>query len=391
MLDATRLRVLVAIARYGSVTAAAHALNYAQPSISHHMAKLEAETGAKLMERAGRGVRLTEAGWLLAGRAEEIIGRLDAAEAELAAHVGLRRDRVRLAAFGSALATLVAAAVTSMRADPVTTYVLATQAEPADALPMLRAGAVDVALTFKYMIDADAVPGRPGAQNPPRDTDRPCETKEPREAKAPGEADLRYQLVLDEPLYLVTPAGQPTERGLCPSGIEGTDVAAGRADGGLQAIGACAAPRGHGVPPGQPGGGLGQHSTAGAARVTSSALGARTRPLADIAALAGYSRHRWIAGCDQCRDSLVRLCHAAGFTANISISTDDYVSAQAFVAAGLGVTILPELALHASRHPAIAITELSGARRLVHAVTYGDPPAPPATTRLIEALKLAAA
>lgn len=378
MLDATRLRVLVAIARYGSVTAAAHALNYAQPSISHHMAKLEAETGAKLMERAGRGVRLTDAGRLLAGRAEEIIGRLDAAEAELAAHVGLRRDRVRLAAFGSALATLVAAAVTAMRADPVTTDVLATQVEPTDALPMLRAGAVDVALTFKYLIDADPVPVRPSAQNRPRDTDRPRETKASGETEAPGQADLRYQLVLDEPLYLVTPAAQPTERGLALSGVDGTDMAAGRADGGLRAIGAW------GVPPAQ-------HPAAGVAMVASSALGARTRPLADIAALAAYSRHRWIAGCDQCRDSLVRLCHAAGFAANISISTDDYVSAQALVAAGLGVTILPELALHASRHPAIAVTELSGARRLVHAVTYGDPPAPPATTRLIEALKLAAA
>ena len=43
MLDATRLRVLVAIARHGSVTAAAQALNYAQPSISHHMARLESD------------------------------------------------------------------------------------------------------------------------------------------------------------------------------------------------------------------------------------------------------------------------------------------------------------------------------------------------------------
>src|SRR5690348_13635459 len=117
MLDATRLRVLVAVARHGSVTAAAQALNYTQPSISHHMAKLEAETGAKLMERVGRGIRLTEAGRLLAWRAEEIVGRLDAAEAELAAHVGLRQNRVRLAAFGSALSTLVAAGVAAMRAE----------------------------------------------------------------------------------------------------------------------------------------------------------------------------------------------------------------------------------------------------------------------------------
>ena len=90
MLDVTRLRVLVAVARNGSVTAAARALNYAQPSVSHHIARLEAETGTQLLERVGRGIRLTEAGRLLAERAEEIIGRLDAAEAELAAHVGLR-------------------------------------------------------------------------------------------------------------------------------------------------------------------------------------------------------------------------------------------------------------------------------------------------------------
>ncbi|MGH3397652.1 MAG: helix-turn-helix domain-containing protein, partial [Streptosporangiaceae bacterium] len=54
MLDVIRLRVLVAVARHGSVTGAARALNYAQPSISHHIARLEAETGARLLQRAGR-------------------------------------------------------------------------------------------------------------------------------------------------------------------------------------------------------------------------------------------------------------------------------------------------------------------------------------------------
>src|SRR6201996_2689754 len=110
MLDVTRLRVLVAVARNGSVTAAARELYYAQPSVSHHIARLGAETGAQWRERVGRGIRLTDAGRLLAERAEEIIGRLDAAETELAAHVGLREGRVRLAAFPSALGTLVPAA-----------------------------------------------------------------------------------------------------------------------------------------------------------------------------------------------------------------------------------------------------------------------------------------
>src|SRR5215471_3326542 len=163
MLDVIRLRVLVAVARYGSVTAAARALNYAQPSISHHIARLEAETGARLLQRVGRGVKLTEAGQLLAERAEEIIGRLDAAEAELAAHVGLRQDRVRLAAFGSALSTLVATGVAAVRAEREATDVLLTQAEPAEAVRMLRAGAVDVALTFRYpALGSTSAAGDPG-------------------------------------------------------------------------------------------------------------------------------------------------------------------------------------------------------------------------------------
>src|ERR1700684_355960 len=117
MLDATRLRVLVAVDRHGSVTAAAQALNYAQPSISHHIARLEAETGAKLMERAGRGIKLPDAGQLLASRAEEILGRLDAAEAELATHMRLRQDRVRVASFGSAIGPLVAEAAAALRSE----------------------------------------------------------------------------------------------------------------------------------------------------------------------------------------------------------------------------------------------------------------------------------
>ena len=83
MLDVTRLRVIDAVARHGSVTAAAKELHYSQPSVTHHLARLEAETGAQLLQRVGRGIRLTPAGQLLADRAAEIIGRIDAADAEL--------------------------------------------------------------------------------------------------------------------------------------------------------------------------------------------------------------------------------------------------------------------------------------------------------------------
>jgi DNA-binding transcriptional LysR family regulator len=306
MLDVTRLRVLVAVARHGSVTAAARALNYAQPSISHHIARLEAETGARLLQRAGRGVRLTDAGRLLAERAEEIIGRLDAAENELAAHVGLNQGRVRLASFPSALGTIVPAAAARLGAESPGLDLMLAEAEPAEALRMLRAGQVDVALVFRHH--------QRGADPEPQDA---------------GEEGARGRLLLDEPVHLVTPA---------------SPASPAPGDGAAQ------------TPP-------------------------------DLAA---YAQHRWIAGCERCRAHLLRQCALAGFTPKIAFTTDDYVAVQALVAAGLGVTTLPGLCLRAVCHPGIRAAPLPGARRHVFAMTYGDPPDPPATSRLIDALALVA-
>src|SRR6188474_3771328 len=112
MLDVNRLRVIDAVARHGSVTAAAKELHYSQPSVTHHLARLEAETGARLLQRVGRGIRLTAAGRLLADRAAEIIGRVDSATAELDTLVGLNAGRVRLAGFNSVMSSLVPQAAT---------------------------------------------------------------------------------------------------------------------------------------------------------------------------------------------------------------------------------------------------------------------------------------
>src|ERR1044072_7321518 len=107
MLDTVRLRVLAAVAAHGSVTKAAEELHYSQPSVSHHLARLEAETGARLVRKVGRCSRLRAEGELLARRATEIVGRLDAAHDELSAFVGLNRGRVRVAGFPSAVRELV--------------------------------------------------------------------------------------------------------------------------------------------------------------------------------------------------------------------------------------------------------------------------------------------
>ncbi|PZF82810.1 LysR family transcriptional regulator [Jiangella anatolica] len=312
MLDLTRLRVLVAVAREGSVTAAADALHYAQPSVSHHLARLEAEVGMPLTQRAGRGLRLTEAGELLARRAAEILGQVEATEAELSAHAGLRTGRVRLAAFPSALATLVPAAAARFAAAHPDVELALTEAEPPAALTALRTGAVDVAVVFAH---------------------GPLE-----------ERDVTVETLLTEPLYLVTAGGEP-EYGPRPAGRAPTLRA------GTDSL-ARAAPAG---------------------------------------GLAGYADARWIAGCERCRAHLVESCGRAGFAPAIAFETDDYVAVQALVAAGLGVSTLPGLALTANRHPGVRADPIPGDGRTVAVATYGRSAAPLPVQAFATALREAAA
>jgi DNA-binding transcriptional LysR family regulator len=287
MLDVTRLRVIDAVARHGSLTAAARELHYSQPSVSHHLARLEAETGAQLLQRVGRGIRLTEAGRLLAGRAAEIVGRIEAADAELAAHVGLTAGRVRLAGFSSAIGSLVPRAVATLASRHPGLQISLTDTHPPEALDLLRAGKIDVAIIFRY------------------------------EETEPEPDGVHLHHLLDDPVYLLT-----RQRG----------------------------------------------RTLGALRNAT-----------------------WIAGCDRCRSHLLSLCADEGYEPKISYVSDDMVVMQALVAAGLGVTTIPGLALRAHRAEGIVSSELPGSRRHVYAATYGEPPAPPATTALLAALAEAAA
>jgi DNA-binding transcriptional LysR family regulator len=121
--------------------------------VTHHLSRLEAETGAQLLQRVGRGIRLTPAGQLLADRAAEIIGRIDAAGAELSAYVGLTAGRVRLAGFASAIGSLVPAAVATLAARHPGLQVSLTDTHPPEAIELLRTGKVDVAIIFRYDSD----------------------------------------------------------------------------------------------------------------------------------------------------------------------------------------------------------------------------------------------
>jgi molybdate transport repressor ModE-like protein len=96
--DTTRMRLLVEIERQGSVSAAAAAIGIGQPSASQHLRLLEAAAGQRLVERTGRGSRLTDAGQVLAARAAQALASLGAAEEELGAIAGLQTGTIHLGA-----------------------------------------------------------------------------------------------------------------------------------------------------------------------------------------------------------------------------------------------------------------------------------------------------
>jgi DNA-binding transcriptional LysR family regulator len=150
VLNLQRLRVLVEVERQGSLSAAARVLSYTQPAVSHHLSALEAETGTAMVARAGRGVRLTEAGHALVQHAEAILARVEIAEEEVAALAGLRAGRVRLVAFPSGTATIVPGAIAALRAEHPGVEISLVEAEPPEALRLLRAGEADLALAFEY-------------------------------------------------------------------------------------------------------------------------------------------------------------------------------------------------------------------------------------------------
>src|SRR5919206_3634060 len=150
MLNLVHLKVLAAVARTGSVTEAAKELHYSQPSVSHHLARLEQETRAQLLQRVGRGIRLTPAGELLADRAAEILGRIDAADAELSAHVGLTAGRVRVAGFSSAIASLVVPAAAALAREHPGLEIGSMDTPPPDPLPLLRTGEGEGGIGFRH-------------------------------------------------------------------------------------------------------------------------------------------------------------------------------------------------------------------------------------------------
>ncbi len=257
MLNVARLAVLRAVGRYGSFSGAADALGYTQPAVSRQIATLEAECGTVLVTRAAQGARLTDAGEVLVRHAEVIFAQLEEAETELRAVIGLEGGRLRLATFSSAAASIVPLAIARFRDVYPGVELVVEMLEPEDALPRLRCGELDIALSNEG-----------GAQ--------------------PGAPIERIHL-FDDPMYV-------------------------------------AIPRGHRL----------------AERPT-----VRLRDLAD---------EPWMLGTTTtCPDARMfkRACHAAGFEPNIAFENDDYHAILGFVAAGVGVALIPDLAARAAREDVV--------------------------------------
>jgi DNA-binding transcriptional LysR family regulator len=296
MLDVRRLRVLRSVVTSGSISAAAANLGFTPSAVSQQIAALEREARMPLLEKAGRGVRPTAAGTLLAEHAAGIMSRLAAAENDLADLRTGRSGRLRVHYFATAGAALVPPAVAAFRGRFPGVQLDLRLHEPAYYVSVEDA---DIQLVV-FRTDTEIVP-TPGAT-------------------LVHLLDDRYRVVL---------------------------------------------PRGHRL------------------------AGRDTVELAELA------DEPWVDNefpPGVCRQIMLDAFASAGFTPNFVVESDDYPTAQGFVAAGLGVTMVPELGL-GSVHPGVVVRPLANPApaRAIHASIADRARDRPAVRGMVAALRTAAA
>jgi DNA-binding transcriptional LysR family regulator len=290
MLHVGRLKVLCEVVRRGSFSGAAEALSYTQSAVSQAIARLEAETGATLIVRDRSGVRPTAAGASLVEHAEGILARIEAAETQLDAVLGIRAGRLRMASFPSAGATLMPLAIARFRERHPDVALALAEGEPEEIAPRLRAGEFDFALLFEF----PAARERHGAR-------------------------LRTQLLLEDPMLVALPA---------------------------------------------------DHALADKRALT----------------LADLREEAWVqtSASSPCARHVIRSCVAAGFEPKVTFESDDYETVQGLVAAGVGVALIPRLAL-THVHPGIVVRSLAPkppSRRVVAATVTAAGVSPAAGTMI---------
>ncbi|WP_412540260.1 LysR family transcriptional regulator [Longispora sp. K20-0274] len=248
MIDVQRLRVLREVARHGSFSGAAAELLFTPSAVSQQIAALERALGTPVVERSTRGVVLTAPGRLLVEAAEAISAELGRAQARID-RLTAGRAALTVATFSSGGHKLLPAALTRFVAGHPDVELTVLEGEPEAALPWVREGRADLALSYHF-------------DGPP-----------------PGDrSGLRWQPLEEDPLWTVLPRA---------------------------------------------------HALAGRASVR-------------LSELAG---ERWVLGCSKTRDILDGYAALAGFEPRILAATTDYFFAQSLVAAGVGVALIPEIAL----------------------------------------------
>ncbi len=145
-----RLRTLSAVARHGSVRAAAEGLHVTTSAVSQQLAKLERETGQQLLAKNGRGVRLTDAGRLLAGHAARILSQVELAEAELEAHRGQAVGELRMGAFPTAARGLFPDALAALAVDHPQLRARLWEMEPGDSVRAVVRGDIDLGVVLDW-------------------------------------------------------------------------------------------------------------------------------------------------------------------------------------------------------------------------------------------------
>jgi len=293
--DPRRLLIFRAMARHGSLSAAAAALGWTQPAVGQHLQRLERELGLSLAQRSTRGVTLTDAGTRLLAHADAVASRLDAAKEEMTALRTLRAGRLRIAAFPSACAILVPPVLAHLASVAPGLDVRLTEIEPPEARAAVLAGEVDLAILFRHR-------GVEGTDAHP---------------------DLVSHELFEDPVHAVLSK---------------------------------------------------RHRLADPSDPT------KRLSLGKLAA------EPWIAGCPRCRTHLQTLATGAGFTPDIRHTTDDYVVVQTLVAAGVGVALLPALALAAAGNDQVIVLPLAGKpSRQIALVHRHEASAAPATQAGIRA------
>ncbi|THA74529.1 LysR family transcriptional regulator [Streptomyces sp. A0642] len=298
MIDVQRLRVLRAVAEHGSFNRAAAVLRLTPSAVSQHVAALERGLGSQVVTRSTRGVTLTPAGRIMVGAAESVAAEIEHARRQVS-ELGTGRVQLTVATFTSGGRLLLPGALTALTAAHPGTVLHVREYEPEDSLPLLRQGAVDLALAYHF---DGPLPGQRG-----------------------GGPALEWTPLLDDPLHVVLPQG---------------------------------------------------HRLAG-------------RETLDLAELAGEP---WVLGCLRTEAYLRRYAGQAGFDPEVRGTTTDYFFARSLVAAHMGVSLIPSIAL-APEVPGLCTVPVRppAPARHIGVATLGHRRARTEITALVRALEHASA